>query len=84
MSGCGLVQQRASQGDIAACVYVQNAADDRTLVRANYARDFGAPALADGVDDGVLRGLLTRAWLEAAGPERDAVLARCRELRAIR
>ena len=83
LSACSLFPQRASQGDVAACVYVHNAVADRPLVFPDYAFG-GGPPIVEGVEDGALRGLLAIAWLEAAGPERDAVLARCRELRAIR
>lgn len=64
LSGCSLVPQRASQGDIAACIYVQNAVADRVLVQA-YVDVLGAPSFAEGVEGG-------SAWVACAclGPGR--------------
>lgn len=84
VSGCSLSSPRASQGDIAACVYVQGRSDGSFLSRGINARQNGLPDIVGDTTDGALRGLLSLAWFEAAGPGRDAVLARCRELRAIR
>jgi len=84
LSACapGTPLGRASQGDIAACVYVQNAEPSLHLRLGSYENQ--GPDIASEVTDGVLRGLLAHAWAKIDGPHREAVLDRCRELRALR
>ena len=82
LAGCtatGQVAPRASQGDIAMCVYVRGlSASDPLGLRAR-----GEGGIWDDVTDGELNGLIALAWNREGGPQRQAVLSRCRTLGAI-
>ena len=82
LSGCtatGPGGPRASQGDIAICVYVRGLSTSDPLgLRAR-----GEGGIWDDVSDGELNGLIALAWNRPGGSERQAVLARCRTLGAI-
>ena len=70
---------RASQGDIALCVYVRGlSAGEDVRLKAR-----GEGGMLDDVTDGELIGLAWVANLKRSGSERTAVLARCRAIGAV-
>lgn len=82
VTGCGQASPlgpRASQGDIALCVYVRGLSQSEAV--ALKAR--GEGGMLDDVSDGQLVGLAWVANFKLAGSERNALLARCRELGAL-